>query len=128
MESNQEKKDTEQNCDNESSINVKDVEVEDKCDVEIVGKEEQEDEVKNKISNEQITEGYPRSCLKAIFWRFIALGTTMTISYILLGDISTASKIGFADMVIKFIIHYIYERIWSKIKWGYKKVGIENIT
>lgn len=65
------------------------------------------------------SESRTRSCVKAIGWRGIALGTTMSISYFYLGDISTATKIGVVDMGIKFMVHFMYERIWSHIKWGY---------
>jgi len=61
-----------------------------------------------------------RSCVKAIGWRGIGLGLTMSVSYLYLGDIKTASKIGIVDMGIKFIVHYVYERVWAHIKWGYK--------
>ena len=71
-------------------------------------------------SQKKITELKTRSCIKAIGWRGIALGTTMSISYFYLGDITLATKIGVVDMGIKFIVHYIYERIWANIKWGYK--------
>ena len=65
------------------------------------------------------TETKKRSCAKAIVWRVIALITTMAISYFYLDDIETATQIGVVDMVIKFCIHYIYERTWSHVTWGY---------
>ena len=79
----------------------------------------------NEVSNDTenmstTTESTKRSCMKAVTWRIIAFITTMVISYIYLGDISEATQIGIIDTVIKFIIHYVYERGWTKIKWGYE--------
>ena len=51
--------------------------------------------------------------------------TTISVSYIFLNDIKSAIKLGGIDMGIKFIIHYLYERGFSKIKWGYELTEVD---
>ena len=73
------------------------------------------------------TETKCRSCVKALVWRAIATVTTISISYFYLGDIDTATKLGLVDMTIKLGIHYMYERGFTKIKWGYiEKESVSN--
>ena len=67
----------------------------------------------------KMTETATRSCAKAIGWRIVATGTTIVVSYFYLDDISKASEIGAIDFVGKLILHYLYERCFSKITWGY---------
>ena len=68
-----------------------------------------------------LEESKTRSCVKAITWRLIATLTTMSISYFYLNDMSVAAKIGLLDSLIKFASHYIHERVYSRIKWGYNE-------
>lgn len=67
----------------------------------------------------KMTETATRSCVKAIGWRIVATGTTIVVSYFYLEDISKATEIGAIDFVGKLILHYLYERGFSKITWGY---------
>ena len=60
-----------------------------------------------------------RSLVKSIGWRVIATGTTITIAYIIEGDLDIAAKIGALDCSIKFILNYLYERGFANLKWGY---------
>ena len=74
-------------------------------------------------------ESIKRSCIKSITWRFLATLTTISISYFYLNDMSVSAKIGVIDSSIKFCIHYMHERAYSRIKWGYieKEVDIEKV-
>jgi uncharacterized membrane protein len=67
-----------------------------------------------------------RSCVKALTWRLVATSTTVLISYFYLNDISVAVKIGGIDSVIKFIINYGHERLYTNIKWGYEEKIIKD--
>jgi uncharacterized membrane protein len=63
-----------------------------------------------------------RHICKAICWRGIATGTTLTLTYIFTSDLKKAGTIAIVDMVLKFILYYGHERIWYKyIKFGVKK-------
>ena len=78
------------------------------------------DENRNHDEKKKIyTESKKRSCVKALVWRGLATLTTMSISYFYLGDFNSAAKLGLVDMSIKLVIHYMYERSFAKIKWGY---------
>ena len=68
-----------------------------------------------------------RSIFKAISWRILASGATFIISYIIFKQYTdksdneifqTASVITSADIVVKLILYYLHERIWTNITWG----------
>lgn len=58
-----------------------------------------------------------RSIVKALTWRVIATGTTMSLVYIGTGDIELMAHIGIADVVIKLFFYFIHERAWGRIAW-----------
>lgn len=76
------------------------------------------------MSNLTLRERKGRSLLKAITYRFSATLTTFSLAYIFTGNIELASQIGLLDFVIKFLIYYINERLWSKSRWGYRFITI----
>ena len=60
-----------------------------------------------------------RSLAKAIAWRIFAAFNTLVGSFILTkGQGGVAGKIAGSDSVVKTILFYFYERIWSTIGWG----------
>lgn len=63
-------------------------------------------------------ESHLRSILKGITWRFIATGTTMTITYIATGSLDSALTVGGADFVFKFLLYYGHERLWQMAPVG----------
>ena len=62
-----------------------------------------------------------RSILKAISWRIIGTLDTMALGWIITGDPIMGLKIGALELFTKFILYYIHERGWSRIKFGTKK-------
>jgi uncharacterized membrane protein len=54
------------------------------------------------------------SLLKTISWRIVGTIDTITISYIVTGQIRSALSIGSIEVVSKMILYYIHERIWTK--------------
>ena len=62
-----------------------------------------------------------RSILKAISWRIIGTLDTMVLGWIITGDPIMGLKIGALELFTKFILYYIHERGWSRIKFGTKK-------
>ena len=68
-------------------------------------------------------ETQKRSCVKAIGWRCIATITTIIISLLYIGDMSMALKIGLVDTIIKFVLYYLYERVFAKITWGVEEIN-----
>ena len=46
---------------------------------------------------------------KALTWRGIATGTTLTLSYIFTNDIKKAGSITAVDTLLKFLFYYVHE-------------------
>ena len=59
-----------------------------------------------------------RSGLKAITWRIVATITTISIVYIITGQLELTAVVGFYDVVLKLIFFFIHERIWNRIQYG----------
>lgn len=68
-------------------------------------------------------ETHFRSILKGISWRVIASATTMTVVYMVTGDLSLMASVGAVDVTAKIFFYYFHERIWGKVQWGV--VGVE---
>ena len=54
------------------------------------------------------------SLLKTISWRVVGTIDTITISYIITGEIKSALSIGSIEVVSKMILYYFHERIWTR--------------
>uniref|UniRef100_A0A7S1D6H6 DUF2061 domain-containing protein n=1 Tax=Cyclophora tenuis TaxID=216820 RepID=A0A7S1D6H6_CYCTE len=63
-----------------------------------------------------IRETHLRSVLKGVTWRFVASFTTMSIAFIVTGEMKTVLEIGVFDFFAKLAFYYIHERIWSRIR------------
>lgn len=66
-------------------------------------------------------ESHLRSLVKAVSWRIFGTFTTMVISYIFTGKVSTALFIGISEFVLKIGIFYVHERVWHVIPLGLNK-------
>jgi len=66
-------------------------------------------------------ESHYRSIVKALCWRFIATCTTVSVAWIVTGEVIFAAKIGLADSLIKLGLYYAHERIWNYIPLGKMK-------
>jgi len=67
-----------------------------------------------------IHESKARSLVKAISWRVLATLTTAAIVYSMTGDFSVAVAVGGIEVVAKFLLYYIHERIWTHVSFGIK--------
>ena len=63
-------------------------------------------------------ETHSRSILKGVTWRIIASGTTMTVVYVMTGDLALVASVGVVDIVAKVFFYYLHERSWGKVRWG----------
>jgi|GEM_PF-4590925 len=63
-----------------------------------------------------------RSFLKVFGWRMISIALDATIIYLLypFGALMTATGFIIAENIYASIIGYIYERVWTRIRWGIK--------
>jgi len=62
-----------------------------------------------------------RSILKAVSWRIVGTLDTMALGWIITGNPVMGLKIGALELLTKFVLYYIHERIWVKMKFGTKK-------
>lgn len=63
-------------------------------------------------------EKHYRSIVKGISYRILGTVTTIAISYCATGQVATALSIGLADVLIKIVIYYAHERVWTRISLG----------
>lgn len=63
-------------------------------------------------------ESHTRSFLKGLTWRIVATSTTITIAYIITGEVGDAFKIGAIEFVGKILIYYLHERAWQMVPRG----------
>ncbi|MFD1616011.1 DUF2061 domain-containing protein [Gelatiniphilus marinus] len=66
----------------------------------------------------QSAEKVKRSLVKTISWRIIGTLDTLILSWIIVGEISTAAAIASVEFASKMILYFLHERAWNKIKWG----------
>lgn len=59
-----------------------------------------------------------RSIAKSLCWRILATLTTITLAWLVTGQIATALTIGGIEFFVKMIVYYGHERMWSHIPWG----------
>jgi len=52
--------------------------------------------------------------LKTLSWRVIATITTLTVSWIITGNIVLSMEIAGVEVVLKTLIYYIHEMIWKE--------------
>lgn len=61
-----------------------------------------------------------RSIYKALSWRCIATLTTFSIAYMFTHSIRVSLEIAVCECVAKIVLYYVHERIWSRVRWGYR--------
>lgn len=81
----------------------------------------------DKRKGEQIKDSPIRSLVKALSYRIMALSATFLIGFVIfrqymdktLGEsIEGAGIIAIMDFILKLILYYLHERIWTNISWG----------
>ena len=89
-----------------------------------------EDNIKNSEQNQKVSlakDSPGRSLAKAISWRLLASLTTFLITFIVFRRYSdktfdetleTSFWVLFFDVIIKIVIYYFHERLWTNITWG----------
>ncbi|MBE9032187.1 DUF2061 domain-containing protein [filamentous cyanobacterium LEGE 11480] len=66
-----------------------------------------------RTNEKSLKESHIRTLLKTLSWRIIATATTVTIAYIIFGNISSALKVGGIEFFAKMLIYYCHERAWQ---------------
>ena len=62
-----------------------------------------------------------RSIFKTISWRIVGTLDTIALGWFITGDPTVGLKVGGLELITKFILYYIHERLWIKNKYGTKK-------
>ena len=50
---------------------------------------------------------------KTITWRFVSTVISMSVAYIVTGSIEIGITIGILDSIIKVVVYWYHEKIWS---------------
>lgn len=59
-----------------------------------------------------------RAIAKTLCYRLFMLLITVTVAWVVVGDIGAALNIGVITNILKTGTYYIYERTWDHITWG----------
>ena len=62
-----------------------------------------------------------RSLLKTISWRIVGTLDTMALGWLITGSPLVGLKIGALELITKFVLYYLHERVWLRSKYGIKK-------
>lgn len=65
-------------------------------------------------------EARRRSIAKTVTWRALATLITIALLYAFTCEVQLSLEAGVAINAIKALAYYLHERLWSKIKWGYR--------
>ena len=64
-------------------------------------------------------ESRRRSIVKALSWRLIALVVTVSLVWIVAGEVHFAVAIGVLDGLAKLAAYYLHERAWNRLHFGW---------
>lgn len=59
-----------------------------------------------------------RSLLKAVIWNVIGLATMSLVGLAATGSAAVGGTMALANTAIGFTMYLLYERVWSRIRWG----------
>lgn len=59
-----------------------------------------------------------RAIVKTLCYRLFMIMITVTIAFVVVGDVGDALNIGLAANVLKTGTYYLYERAWDHVSWG----------
>jgi uncharacterized membrane protein len=76
---------------------------------------------------EPYKEAHYRSVIKALSWRVFATVATITIVYLFTRRLILSLEVGLVEAIVKLIIYYFHERIWSFIDFGKKKHPLSSL-
>ena len=62
-----------------------------------------------------------RSLFKAVTYRGFMFICDMGVIYWFTGSTGIATSVGLFNVVYKFMIYGIHERIWARVRWGIRE-------
>ncbi|MFQ5868034.1 MAG: DUF2061 domain-containing protein [bacterium] len=72
-------------------------------------------------------DAHLRSIIKAISWRIFATIATILIVFAFTHKIILSLGVGAVGVVVKLILYYFHERIWTFIRFGKKKHPLSDL-
>jgi len=61
-----------------------------------------------------------RSLAKTVLWRVICIVVSIVTTFAFTGKLDLAIAVGTVYNAITMVLYYFHERLWNRIKWGYK--------
>ena len=68
-------------------------------------------------------QSHRRSLVKAASYRIFATSLVVLIAVLYTGHLDASAKIGLSAAVAKTSLYYLWERLWSNIRWGLEEAG-----
>ncbi|OUS39147.1 hypothetical protein A9Q94_00205 [Rhodobacterales bacterium 56_14_T64] len=59
-----------------------------------------------------------RSLVKALIWNIIGLASMALVGFLATGSIAVGGAIALINTAIGFTLYLVYERLWSRVRWG----------
>lgn len=59
-----------------------------------------------------------RALAKTLGYRALMVAITVTVAWVVVGDVGAAVNIGVITNVVKTATYYAYERLWDHVAWG----------
>ena len=59
-----------------------------------------------------------RSIAKSVTWRLWAITTLGALGWLYTGSLELTTSLTVSFTVIQFLLYYLHERAWERIKWG----------
>jgi uncharacterized membrane protein len=59
-----------------------------------------------------------RTVVKAVIWNLIGLASMYIVGYLATGSVTLGGSIAVVNTLLGLTCYLIYERVWTRIKWG----------
>lgn len=59
-----------------------------------------------------------RAVVKTLCYRLLMVAITVSVAWLIVGDVGEAVEIGLVANVVKTGTYYAYERLWDRVTWG----------
>lgn len=66
-----------------------------------------------------------RAVVKTVLYRLFMIVVSITVAWLVVGDVAAALSIGLATNVVKTLTYYGYERLWDHVTWGIPDAGAD---
>ena len=77
-----------------------------------------EQDMYNNVVSRSPLQAQKRAIAKTLCYRLFMLLITVTVAWIVIGNVGDAVNIGIVANLLKTGTYYLYERTWDHITWG----------